>query len=318
MKKIAAVCCYYGKLPSYFNLWLASVKNNSFIDFIFVSDEKTARGIINAPENFKTVILPFEKLKERAQKLYPFKIVLPSPYKLCDYKFAYGEIFKKELAPYDFFGWYDIDVILGDMKKFIPDEVFECDVIGELGHFTLMRSSLYNFYRTSERRDNFATPYKKVFTSKCSCFFDELYGLNKMSGRLKKYPLINLVADIIPYRRDFYVFHRENEGSFTVKYDGKKIYQVFSDGREKEVMYVHLQKRSLKIADGVSDKEFYITPDGFGTTAEYKKDCADEDTYKRNGDALDKAYSAAKKINDRAVFKKKLKNRLYKLFHFKR
>jgi len=314
MNKIAAVCCYYGKLPNYFYLWLASAKNNSFIDFILVTDQKTVENLSSPPTNLKIIILPFDKLKERIQSLYPFKIVLPSPYKLCDYKFAYGEIFKEELAPYEFFGWYDIDVILGDIKRFIPESALDGDVIGELGHFTLMRSDLFNFYKKSALCANLATPYKKVFKSKNSCYFDELYGLNKLSGEIKKYSLMDSVADIIPYRRDFYVFHRENEGRFVIRYDGKKVYQIFDDGREKETMYVHLQKRKLKIADGVDENGFFITPEGFSNTADYKKDGENDEAYKRNGEKLEREYAEAKRINDRAVFKKKIKNRLRKLF----
>ena len=42
--------------------------------------------------------MTFESLRNRIQKLYDFKISLEKPYKLCDYKPAYGEIFKPEIS----------------------------------------------------------------------------------------------------------------------------------------------------------------------------------------------------------------------------
>lgn len=315
MNKLAAACCYYGKLPNYFNLWMASAENNSFIDFFLFTDKETVKNVSATPKNVKIVILPFDELKKRVQSLYPFKIVLPQPYKLCDYKFAYGEIFHKELADYDFFGWYDVDVIQGDMKKFITDEAFSCDVIGELGHFTLMRSSLYRFYRESALSTNLATPYKKVFRSTASCYFDELYGLNRMSGALKQYSLLNCVADVVPYKRDFYVFHRENEGKFIIRYDGKRVIKLFDDGREEEAAYVHLQKRKPVIAEGVTPSGYYITPDGFSLTPEYGADGKED--YKKIADKLEGEYKEAERINGRAVLRKKIKNRLRRLFGIK-
>lgn len=41
-------------------------------------------------------------MKERIQRIFDFPISLERPYKLCDYKPSYGEVFKDELAGYDF------------------------------------------------------------------------------------------------------------------------------------------------------------------------------------------------------------------------
>lgn len=297
MNKLAAVCCYYGELPNYFYLWESSVKNNSFIDFFLVTDKETAKDIVYPlPENLKIILLPFDGLKTRIQSLYKFKISLPQPYKLCDYKFAYGEIFREELDGYDFFGWYDIDVIQGDMKKFIPDEALDYDVIGDMGHFTLMRSSLYKYYRESVRRTNLAVSYKKVFRVDVSCYFDEFVGLHKMCDNLKVYSLRRHMADVNPFRRDFYLNDREAEGKFIVRYDGKRVVEVFDGGREAEAIYVHLQKRKLAIAEGVTADGYYITPEGFGLSPEYGE--GDEAPYRETEGRYWKIYAAAfRKIN---------------------
>lgn len=312
MNKIAAICCYYGKLPEYFSLWAYSAGNNGFIDFYLITDEKTVEDITGLPENVKIKIIPFDSLKARMAAVFDFKVKLNGPYKLCDYKFAYGEIFGDIIKGYDFFGWYDIDVILGDLKKYITEEALKSSAIGELGHFTLLRSSLSAFYRESASFKNTATPYKTVFKTDKSCFFDELYGLNKMSGGIKTYSLINYVADINPTKRDFYVFHKESDGAFIIEYDGKRVYKLFKDGRREEAAYVHLQKRKLRVSDGVSADGFYITPEGFSSVPDYAG--GGEEEYNKNAEKLDSAYAAAEKINKRTVFRKKIKRKLKKIF----
>lgn len=302
MNKIATACCYYGKLPNYFNIFLSTVERNSFMDFLFITDEETVKGY-KVPENFKIIIIPFEKLRERIFSMFPFKASLDSPYKLCDYKFAYGDIFREEFTPYDFFGWNDIDVVLGDMKKFISDEVLKCDVIGALGHFTLMRNTekFISLYKESDLSQNEAVSYKDVFRRKESCYFDELFGFNKMTYNLKHCALPDCVADIMPYKFDFYCFHREEEGCFILEYDDGKLYKLFKDKKE-EIAYAHMQKRAFKVEEGI-DNRFYVKPNAFSLTSEYEKG-------ENIMNLLDSGYKKAERIHKKSVFKKKVKNRI--------
>lgn len=313
MNKLAAVCCYYGKLPNYFYLWEASVRTNSFIDFFLVTDKETAKDIVYpTPNNLKIILLPFNELKKRIQSLYRFKISLSLPYKLCDYKFAYGEIFRKELADYNFFGWYDIDVIQGDMKKFITDEALKCDLIGDLGHLTFMRSSLYKFYRESARHTNLAIPYKKVFATDVSCYFDEFCGLHKLCDGLKVYSLRSCMADVNPFKRDFYLDDKADGNKFIIRYDGKAVIEIFDDGRENEAIYIHLQKRKLNIQKGVTPDGYYITPEGFSLSPEYG--AGDETPYKETEGRYWKTYAAALKRIRLSLKRKQLRYHFFGLF----
>ena len=101
-KKICLIIPYFGKLPNYFDLWLESVRHNLDYNFLIITDEEIEN---NLPENVRVIKSSFEDLVKKIQSLYPFKISLNSPYKLCDYRPAYGEIFKEELVEYDFWGW---------------------------------------------------------------------------------------------------------------------------------------------------------------------------------------------------------------------
>ena len=39
MHKIGIICCYFGSLPNYFNLWLKSCAANPTIDWLFFTDQ---------------------------------------------------------------------------------------------------------------------------------------------------------------------------------------------------------------------------------------------------------------------------------------
>ena len=97
MKSIAYVIPYFGKFPKGFELFLMSCKNNPTIDWLIFTDDKTK---YEYPENVKVFYDTFEEIKKRVQQNFDFEIVLDKPYKFCDYKPAYGEIFQEELKDY--------------------------------------------------------------------------------------------------------------------------------------------------------------------------------------------------------------------------
>lgn len=292
MKKFAAACCYYGKLPEYFPLWLRSAGKNPSIDFFLFSDRETVKEAKDVPENVHIVILPFGELKERIQRKYPFRITLTSPYKLCDYKFAYGEIFEDYFAPYDYFGWYDIDLIWGNLAEFITEEARSCDFIGDLGHFTLMRNTraLRRLYKKSRLPTSSAVSYKRVFTTEQSCFFDELYGSMRirLDDAIKTAALP--MADVVPWRRGFTLFHDESEREYVFFYENG---EIFSSERDKKFAYVHMQKRNMRVEEGVYGSEcFYIKPNAFSLSAEADPSATDVD-YEGIKERIERQYRRA-------------------------
>lgn len=69
--------------------------------------------------------MSFEKLKELVQSHFDFQISLEAPYKLCDFKPAYGDIFKDYAEKYDFWGHCDFDMIFGNLRKFFNEDKLE-------------------------------------------------------------------------------------------------------------------------------------------------------------------------------------------------
>ena len=99
MKSIAFIIPYFGKFPTFFSLWLESCRNNPTIDWLLFTDCKTQ---YNYPENVKVNYITFAGLKCKIQRLFDFEISLQKPYKLCDYRPTYGDIFIEELIKSDY------------------------------------------------------------------------------------------------------------------------------------------------------------------------------------------------------------------------
>lgn len=120
MKSIAFVIPWGGNLPVYFQLWLESCRRNPSVDFLVFTDDCTE---YNYPDNVKVHYMSFEQMKELFQKHYDFPLSISAPYKFCDFRPAFGEIFSDYLVGYDYWGHCDVDLIWGDIRKFVTDDV---------------------------------------------------------------------------------------------------------------------------------------------------------------------------------------------------
>ena len=114
--KVAVILPYYGKFPNYFTLFLNSCSYNKKIDFLIFTDNLYEDEY---PNNIKFINLSFIEMQKLAQDKLGFKIELRNPYKLCDLKPAYGIVFSEYLKEYYYWGFGDIDLIYGDLQKFL-------------------------------------------------------------------------------------------------------------------------------------------------------------------------------------------------------
>ena len=101
--------------------------------------------LYDIPENVKIVNITLQDIKQRVDKVVGFDAKLTTPYKLCDIKVMYGEVFSDYVKGYDFWGYCDIDLIFGDIRKFLTDKVLasaeKCYV---LGHFSIYKNVYKN------------------------------------------------------------------------------------------------------------------------------------------------------------------------------
>lgn len=164
MKKIALMCGYFGGRPSdnkgniyrrpdgseINGIWplelpafLVSCEKNSSIDWKIVTNLTPPE---NPPKNVEFINVELEELFERFQK----KVGVPLPFtnlkKMGDVKSTYGIIFDDILSDYDFWGLCDMDIIWGDIRNVITDDLLEeYDIISSRegnmsGHFSLFRN----------------------------------------------------------------------------------------------------------------------------------------------------------------------------------
>lgn len=137
MHTIAIILPYYGKFPNYFDLWLNSCKNNPTIDFYIITD----LDLKSISSNIIVVNLTLQELRRRFSAFLGFDAALHRPYKLCDYKPIYGYAFPEIIDRYDFWGYCDCDLIFGDIRRFLTEDILErYNYIGGLGHFHIQKS----------------------------------------------------------------------------------------------------------------------------------------------------------------------------------
>jgi hypothetical protein len=171
-KKIAFITCYIGKLPWYFDYFVHSCKYNPTVDFYIITDD---RGYIKSlPANVKLIIKTLEDISLLVSQQLGFQVNIKYGYKLCDFKPAYGLIFSDILKGYHFWGHCDIDIIFGDIREFMHNDILDhYDIISVrpdwlTGCFLLYKNSPETNLLFTHSKD-----YKKVFESDKHYCFDE-------------------------------------------------------------------------------------------------------------------------------------------------
>ena len=272
--KICLINVYIGKLPNYFQLWLDSCRYNPSIDFLLFTDDKTK---YDYPENVKVKYISFQEIKTYIQNKFDFAISLDAPYKFCDYKPAYGYIFSEYLTDYEFWGHCDIDLIFGNVRKFLNridltsyDKVFKC------GHFTLYKNNIKMINSFKEMIVDNEPMYLKVYSSKDSFFFDE-WGKNQdgllnywiNNDKYRVYTDDSCIADISFKYNNFILtrLKRKHVFEWNTNQVDCELYGLYIENNKllkKEYMYVHFQKRDMKYEKKENNKKkIIIFPNGF-------------------------------------------------------
>jgi hypothetical protein len=178
--KIGIITYYLGEIPWYFSYFLHSCKYNPTIDFIIITDGIVERNDI--PANVFIHKISIDKFKTIAAKKLGFEVSVKHPYKLCDLKPAYGFLFPEILKSYDFWGHGDIDVMYGNIRDFMTEDILNSyDVISSRHDYVAGTFSLYKNTEQMNKLFMQSKDYRKVFTNpehfcfdECSNLFDEL------------------------------------------------------------------------------------------------------------------------------------------------
>ena len=184
MKSIAVIYPYFGVLPSQYKMWRASALRNPTVDFMFFTDAD-----VEPANNIIVHKMRFSEFKEIVQKAFDFNIELDRPYKLCEYKQSYGYILQDYIGNYDFWGFGDLDVVLGDIRHFITDNVLTHKFLLGWGHLTLMHNDEDTNTYFMKQVDGFQY-YKDAFTTSVITFFDEFDTMSSLVSKFDKSLLI--------------------------------------------------------------------------------------------------------------------------------
>lgn len=266
---------YFGKIPPYFKLWAASCSFNKDYSFFIYTDQDFSN--IKKPDNVHIKAMEICEIWMRLSKILNVDVSNFRPYKLCDLKPAYGELFYDDIKAFDFWGYCDTDLIWGNIDSFLPDKILEkYNKIFNLGHFTLYKNDIRinKLYRKNK------AAFIEVFQNDDICHFDEgpypdlipIYEKNNLYAPLV-YDKVNNINHIfwqerIPIYTDFssfadiHAYHDNLQIAYASSYSYKdphrkgsifiwengilrRYYVAHGTINSKEYMYIHLQKRKM-------------------------------------------------------------------------
>jgi hypothetical protein len=126
-------------------LFLRSCAANPGVRFWLLGDHALPAGVL--PSNVSFGAFDGGDLRERARRTLGIDVPLHDAHKLCDFKPFFGILFPELVRPHRFWGYCDVDLILGDLSPVVREEFLEnVDVFTAydrypVGHFTFLRNS---------------------------------------------------------------------------------------------------------------------------------------------------------------------------------
>lgn len=263
MKKVLLFFPHFGQLPPQYHAWRASALHNPNIDFLFFTDCD-----VEPAKNIIVQKITLDDFRQAVQGKFDFPITLDRPYKICDFRPAFAYIFTDLVKGYDFWGWGDLDVVYGDIRHFMTDEVLSSHkMISGWGHLTL-------YHNDEETNTYFMKPikgyqdYKDVFTHSESRYYDEYkhkgFG-DKWRDNRPEDCWLDWPFDNVSKPKESYHFNSMTRGWKQVIFEhvDNKLFMIrFNNGKmeKMESMYAHFQHRGF-MKDRVTDyAHFLVTP----------------------------------------------------------
>ena len=263
--KVCFIIPHFGRLQSYFQLFLKTCSYNKNFDWLLITDERTKYAF---PQNVRVVHMSYQDNASLIQSKFDFPIALHKAYKLCDFRPAYGYIYSDFLKGYSHWGHCDTDVLMGCLDNFITDRLLDkSDKMFCLGHMTIYKNTEEN-NRIFMNSLHGVPVFKDVLSSDVSCCFDEdwkddhnIYTLYRKAGKSvftkdcslnidfgsTRFVRVIYVGKEIPNNGHGFVYEKYKPAVYL--WDNGHIYRYFKENNElkkEEFMYIHLQRRKMK------------------------------------------------------------------------
>lgn len=270
-KTINILIPYFGSFPNYYQLFLNSCKKNDTINWTIITDNTIN---YDYPSNVKKVNMTFEEALHRIKSKFDFDVAINSVHKLCELKPAYGYIFDDLIVGYDYWGYGDLDLIYGDMRFFLTDDILTYDKIFTLGHLSLVRNT-EEINRLFMREIFGKELYKEAFSNDQNYNFDEEFmGKPNINSIFREYGYSvwekSFAADIYTKSTHFLIDigdgqTEKRKEAFFVWNNGKVVRFIKADSNvcEREYLYIHLQKRNMDVRIDLSSSVYKIIPNRF-------------------------------------------------------
>lgn len=278
MSNCVLIIPYFGKFPSWFQLFLDSCGRNPGYDWRIYTDDATA---YEYPQNVQVIYTTFSETRDRFREKLGQDIQLERPYKFCDYKPSYGHVYAQEIQDYDWWGHCDLDLLFGDLERFVSPLLEKgYDKIFAAGHLTIYRNTpennmryllpledeeLFHIYSTREANAGFDEDggnEKNIHAIYMEHGFP-VYAQDLSFNCSDKYYLFRQCC-FCPQTRRWYILRRKRSAWFW--HEGKVL--QLTPGKEgveqQEYAYMHLQGRKwMRLLGGEKSNTLWIRPDGF-------------------------------------------------------
>lgn len=264
MKDLILIVCYMGKLPSYFSMFIDSCAWNSKIDFLIVTDNSLDVG--SFPQNVLIANKGIDDIRNLIKSRIGKNAKLERPYKLCDYKPAYGVLFEEYINQYNYWGHCDIDLIWGNLEQTVlPLLAQNRDRYFKYGHLTLYKNTpeIAELYK----KDYSGLNYNTVFSSNISCGFDEGGGTWKLAEEQGFNIYHDEICFDIKWRKlqnNIEVFNFINYDKQCFIIDNGHVYRYYEDACKifkEEKTYIHFQKRRMAPSKLYIDRSYQFLYD---------------------------------------------------------
>ncbi len=170
LKSIVIIIDYFGAWPEWIQVFLASCRRNPTVRWHMHTDCPIPE---NRPPNVQFFPMTFDEYRRRVGAALDLSLDDIDPYKICEIRTACGIVFEDEIRGFDYFGYGDLDVVYGDIRRFYDGHVLSHDVISThewctSGHLLLIKNSpaLRGAFERVRR-------WREFFASKRRSRFDE-------------------------------------------------------------------------------------------------------------------------------------------------
>jgi len=175
---------YFGHLPNNFPFWVRSAAQVKQIEWLLLTDAEIPCAL---PMNIKVERCRFEDVQSRIRSTFPYPVKIDTPWGLCAFRPAYGEIFRAEYSGYEFWGYGDLDVVYGNLDKYLTDAVFDrYDKIFRWGHLSLIRNNDFGRKVYAKQLSDSQLNCQDAFNGRVACFDERMFNdlIEENGGRI--------------------------------------------------------------------------------------------------------------------------------------